>query len=75
VFRTKSANSLGFDGAVGALDQTAGNSVVISNGFLASLGGIIGATNAAVVDTLRVGKFLTDLPKGPLWIVKQVGLQ
>jgi hypothetical protein len=38
-------------------------------------GGIIGATNAAVVDTLRVGKFLTDLPKGPLWIAKQVGLQ
>jgi len=38
-------------------------------------GGIIGATNAAVVDTLRIGKFLTDLPKGPLWITKQVGLQ
>ena len=38
-------------------------------------GGIVGATNAAVVDTLRIGKFLTDLPKGPLWIVKQVGLQ
>jgi hypothetical protein len=38
-------------------------------------GGIIGATNAAVVDTLRIGKFLTDLPKGPLWVVKQVGLQ
>lgn len=38
-------------------------------------GGIVGAANAAVVDTLRIGKFLTDLPKGPLWIVKQVGLQ
>ena len=38
-------------------------------------GGIVGATNAAVVDTLRIGKFLTDLPKGPLWVVKQVGLQ
>ena len=38
-------------------------------------GGIIGAANASIVDTLRIGKFLTDLPKGPLWIVKQVGLQ
>ena len=38
-------------------------------------GGIVGAANASVVDTLRIGKFLTDLPKGPLWIVKQVGLQ
>ena len=38
-------------------------------------GGIIGATNAAVTDTLRIGKFLTDFPKGPLFIVKQVGLQ
>jgi len=38
-------------------------------------GGIVGATNAAIVDTLRIGKFLTDLPKGPLWIAKQVGLQ
>jgi hypothetical protein len=38
-------------------------------------GGIVGAANASVVDTFRIGKFLTDLPKGPLWIVKQVGLQ
>jgi hypothetical protein len=38
-------------------------------------GGIIGATNAAITDTLRIGKFLTDFPKGPLFIVKQVGLQ
>jgi hypothetical protein len=38
-------------------------------------GGIVGAANAAVTDTFRIGKFLTDLPKGPLWIVKQVGLQ
>jgi hypothetical protein len=28
-----------------------------------------------VTDTLRIGKFLTDAPKGPLFIVKQVGLQ
>ena len=38
-------------------------------------GGIVGAVNASVVDTLRIGKFLTDFPKGPLFIVKQVGLQ
>jgi hypothetical protein len=38
-------------------------------------GGVVGAANAAVVDTFRIGKFLTDFPKGPLFIVKQVGLQ
>jgi hypothetical protein len=38
-------------------------------------GGIIGAINASVVDTLRIGKFLLDAPKGPLFIAKQVGLQ
>ena len=38
-------------------------------------GGTVGAINASVVDTLRIGKFLTDFPKGPLFIVKQVGLQ
>ncbi len=38
-------------------------------------GGIIGAAKASLNDTIRIGKFLTDLPKGPLWIVKQVGLQ
>jgi hypothetical protein len=38
-------------------------------------GGVVGATNASVVDTFRIGKFLKDFPKGPLFIVKQVGLQ
>ena len=38
-------------------------------------GGAVGALKSSVIDTLRIGKFLTDLPKGPLWIVKQVGLQ
>jgi len=38
-------------------------------------GGILGATKASVVDTIRIGKFLTDFAKGPLFIVKQVGLQ
>lgn len=38
-------------------------------------GGAVGALNASAVDTLRIGKFLTDLPKGPLFLIKQVGLQ
>ena len=38
-------------------------------------GGVVGAANASIVDTLRIGKFLTDFPKGPLFIVKQIGLQ
>jgi len=38
-------------------------------------GGVVGALNSSVVDTLRIGKFLTDFPKGPLFIAKQVGLQ
>jgi hypothetical protein len=38
-------------------------------------GGIVGAANAAVVDTLRISKFLYTDIKGPLFIVKQVGLQ
>jgi hypothetical protein len=38
-------------------------------------GGVVGAANAAIVDTLRIGKFLKDFPKGPLFIVKQIGLQ
>jgi hypothetical protein len=38
-------------------------------------GGAVGAAKASIVDTLRIGKFLTDFPKGPLFIVKQVGLQ
>ena len=38
-------------------------------------GGVVGAANASIVDTLRIGKFLKDFPKGPLFIVKQIGLQ
>jgi hypothetical protein len=38
-------------------------------------GGVVGAANASIVDTFRIGKFLTDFPKGPLFIVRQVGLQ
>lgn len=38
-------------------------------------GGAVGAANAALTDTLRIGKFLVDFPKGSLFITKQVGLQ
>ena len=38
-------------------------------------GGAIGALNASIVDTIRIGKFLKDFPKGPLFLIKQVGLQ
>ncbi len=37
-------------------------------------GGALALTNSAI-DTIRIGKFLTDAPKGPLFIIKQVGLQ
>jgi len=38
-------------------------------------GGGVGAIKSSLVDTLRIGRYLTDLPKGPLFIAKQVGLQ
>jgi hypothetical protein len=38
-------------------------------------GGFTGATLASGRDFLRIGKFLTDAPRGPLFITKQVGLQ
>ena len=38
-------------------------------------GGTVGALNAAVTDTIRIGKMFTDLPKGPLFLARQVGLQ
>ena len=38
-------------------------------------GGAIGSAQAAINDTFRIGAFLTDLPKGPIFIAKQAGLQ
>ena len=38
-------------------------------------GGFTGATLASARDTLRIGKFLVDPPRGPLFIAKQIGLQ
>lgn len=38
-------------------------------------GGALGALQSSTTDLIRIGKFLTDFPKGPLFIAKQVGLQ
>jgi len=38
-------------------------------------GGAVGAAKASTTDLLRIGKFLKDAPRGPLFIIKQVGLQ
>jgi hypothetical protein len=38
-------------------------------------GGFVGATRASVTDFARIGKFLKDPPRGPMFIIKQVGLQ
>jgi hypothetical protein len=38
-------------------------------------GGFVGATQASIQDTIRIGKFLKDPPRGPLFIAKQIGLQ
>jgi hypothetical protein len=55
---------------IGTLIDTAVN---FDDGFIR--GGAIRAANDSITDLFRVGKFLTDLPRGPLFIAKQVGLQ
>jgi len=54
-------NSLGLGGAVDALDQTAGNAIVIDNGAIASLGGIVGptATNRVLIGQFTVNGDIT----------------
>ena len=49
-------NSLGLGGALDALDQSADNSVVIANGSIVSLGGIVGptATNRVIIGQFTV---------------------
>jgi hypothetical protein len=49
-------NTLGVDNALGAFDQTPGNSVVISGGAIAALGGIVGPTAS---NRVLVGQFTT----------------
>lgn len=38
-------------------------------------GGTVNAAVAGAVDTARIAKFLVDAPKGPLFLIKQIGLQ
>lgn len=51
-------NALGTGGPIlNALDQTNGGSVVITNGSIAALGGVVGATSSNMV---LIGQFTTD---------------
>jgi hypothetical protein len=38
-------------------------------------GGAVGSVQASINDIFRIGAFLTDVPKGSIFIAKQVGLQ
>ena len=38
-------------------------------------GGALGSVQASINDTFRIGSFFLSLPKGPLFIAKQIGLQ
>jgi hypothetical protein len=38
-------------------------------------GGALGAAQASINDAFRIGSFFLSLPKGPIFIAKQVGLQ
>lgn len=37
--------------------------------------GILGMMTREAADVVRIGKFFTDVPKGPFWLLKQTGLQ
>lgn len=50
-------NALGLGSALDAFDQTAGNSIVISNGSIAALGGVVGPTASNMV---LIGQFTTS---------------
>jgi hypothetical protein len=58
-----------------ALNQQAdpNDAIGIDGGLIR--GGFVGATNASAKDFIRIGKFLKDAPQGPLFLIKQVGLQ
>ena len=49
------------------------NQVLNTDDFIR--GGAVGSVQASINDTFRIGAFLTDVPKGPIFIAKQVGLQ
>jgi len=49
------------------------NQVLNTDDFIR--GGAVGSVQASINDTFRIGAFLTSLPRGPIFIAKQVGLQ
>jgi hypothetical protein len=49
------------------------NQVLNTDDFIR--GGAVGSVQASINDTFRIGAFLTDVPKGPIFVAKQVGLQ
>ncbi len=53
--------------------ENANPGIKFDDGFVR--GGTINAATAGITDTSRIFKFLKDPPKGPLFIVKQIGLQ
>jgi len=50
-------NALGIGSALNVLDQTPGNSITITNGSIAALGGVVGPTTENMV---LIGQFTTD---------------
>jgi hypothetical protein len=60
----------GIINSIGKLNTFVGN---VDDGFIR--GGAAGAAQASTTDLLRIGKFFTDAPRGPLFIARQVGLQ
>ena len=53
--------------------ENANPGIKFDDGFVR--GGTVNAAVAGAIDTSRIFKFLKDPPKGPLFIVKQIGLQ
>jgi hypothetical protein len=49
------------------------NQVLNTDDFIR--GGAVGSVQASINDTFRIGAFLTDVPKGSIFVAKQVGLQ
>jgi len=67
---------------LGSVISSVGNSIgnlipqsVINTASGLVRGGFPGAVNASFKDTIRIGKFLNDSPQGPLFKLKQIGLQ
>jgi hypothetical protein len=73
IVRNSAVRKLLGDKLANQITDTIGKVANIDDGFIR--GGILGSTNASITDTIRISKFLTDVPRGPLFITRQVGLQ